>query len=207
MDWGKKLEELGVLWRMNYDNPSGAHALFTSGMHADGYCNCAKIVVDPAFTSQVAAAMIEKVVPKLNGVTPDFVIGPAYGAVTFAHEVAKQLGVKFAFTEIDYTDEGKMQALKRFDIPEGAKVLVIEDMKSTGGSAIKTISVLEEAGIEVLPVVGLVGNWSGDETIGDKEVVSLFSEKLNIWEADECPLCKNGSEAVRPKGNWDKLAR
>ena len=206
IDWKARLEEVGALWSMNYDNLDGAHAQLTSGNHSDGYINCAKIVEDPALLTEVTAAMIGKLKPKLDGVIPDYIVGPAYGAITIAHEIARQLGTKFAFTEIEYTDEGKMQVLKRFDIPAGSIVLVIEDVKMTGGSALKTINVLEEAGVTVLPFVGFINNWN-EPKLGGREVISLVSGTMNVWEPDECTLCKKGSEAVRPKGNWDKLAR
>jgi orotate phosphoribosyltransferase len=205
--WLEKFAEKGVLWRMNYENKTGAHALLTSGKHSDSYCNCAKIVTDPAFGTEVATALIDLVSPDIGNEKPDFVVGPAYGAITFAYDVARQLGVKFAFTEIDYTEEGKMQTLKRFDIPSGARVLIIEDMMSTGGSALKTINTLEEKGIKVLPVVGFIGNWSGESTLGGRKARALFEANMNIWEAADCPLCKAGSEAVRPKSDWEKLAR
>lgn len=204
-DWVKKFEDIGALWRMNYD-ASGAHAKLTSGKHSDGYINCAKIVEDPQLLAEVVAAMIEKLKPKSNGELPDFVVGPAYGAITIAHEVARQLGTKFGFTEVEYTNEGKMQVMKRFDIPAGAKVLIIEDVKMTGGSAQKTIKVLEEAGIEVLPFVGFINSWNEPE-LGGREVVALISGTMNVWEPEDCPLCKEGGEAVRPKANWDQLAR
>lgn len=204
-EWKKKFEDIGALWIFNSEG-EGAHALLTSGQHSNGYMNCAKIVEDPDLVSQVAAALIEKITPKLQNATPDYVVGPAYGAITFAHEVARQLKTKFAFTEVEYTDEGKMQVLKRFDIPEGASVLVIEDIKTTGGSALKTIGVLEAAGVSVLPFVGFVLNRT-EPMLGDREVISLIDVPMSNWSAEDCELCKKGGEAVRPKSNWDKLAR
>lgn len=204
-DWVKKFEDIGALWRMNYDAP-GAYAQLTSGNFSDGYINCAKIVEDPQLLAAVVAALIEKLQPKLNGEVPDFVIGPAYGAITIAHEVARQLGTRFGFTEVEYTDAGKMQVMKRFDIPKGAKVLVIEDVKMTGGSALKTIQVLEDAGVDVYPFVGFVNNWNEPELDG-REVVALISGTMNVWRPGEVPKELAEREAVRPKANWDKLAR
>lgn len=192
---------------MNYDNLQGAHALLTSGKHSDGFFNGAKVVERPDLVSDVASAMIEKINSELEGVIPEYVVGPAYGAITFAHEIARQLGTKFAFTEVEHTDEGKMQVLKRFDIPKGAEVLVIEDVKTTGGSAQKTITVLEDIGVKVLPIVALVMNRSGDDTIGNRKAVSLVESEMKVWDPDQCELCKKGSEAVRPKYHWDELAR
>ena len=205
-DWGKKFEEAGALWRMNYDNEEGGHALLTSGKHSDAYSNGAKIVQNPQMVEAVIADLLEKIKQHEAYQKPDWVVGPAYGAVTYAHEAARQLDTKYAFTEIEYTDEGKMQVLKRFDIAEGDVVLVIEDLKTTGGSAQKTIDVVEAVGANVLPMVGFITNWT-EPKIGERDVISLIEPTMNIWESDECPLCEKGSEAVRPKYDWDKLAR
>ena len=205
-DWGKKLEEAGALWRMNYD-AKGAHALLTSGKHSDGYMNCAKIVTDPNLTAEVAGGIIENLKEQTDFEMPDYVVGPSYGAITFAHEVARQLGVKFGFTEVVHTEEGKMQELKRFDIPSDAKVLVIEDVTTTGGSALKTINALKDAGCTVLPMLGIIINWSGEKEIEGHKIVPLLEAQMMVYEADECSLCKEGGEAVRPKSRWADLAR
>ncbi len=203
-EWANIFREKKVLWRL-LEGAEGAHALLTSGKHSDGYMNCAKVVEDPNFVAAVASALIEKMKPYLSSATPDYVVGPAYGAITIAHEVARQMETKFGFTEVLQTAEGKMQELKRFDIKAGERVLVVEDVKTTGGSAQKTIDVLEAAGVEVLPVVGFIMNWS-ESMLGDRQVISLLEGEMNIWEPDQCPLCQE-SVAVRPKSNWDELAR
>ncbi len=204
-DWGAKLKEMGVLWQHDGD-PAKPHALWTSGRHADTFNNGSKLVENPIMLAEVAEGMIENLKNLMGGNKPDWVVGPAFGAITIGHEVSRQLGTKFAFTEPVYTDEGKMQVLKRFDIPKGAKVLVVEDAISTGGSIKKTIDVLENLGIEVLPIVGTIVNWSGSDTFANKKVCSLFSAQPSSWKPEDCPLCKAGSEALRPKANWDKFS-
>ncbi len=206
INWSEKLASAEALWRLNAE-AAGAHAELTSGKHSDGYMNCAKIVRDPQLVAEVAAGIIANLEKESAYQKPDWVVGPAYGAVTFAHEVARQLDTKFGFTEVEYTDEGKMQVLKRFDIGSNETVLVIEDITTTGGSALKTINVLKEQGITVLPLVGLILNWSGQSEIEGNKIVSLIEAKMNVYDPDECPLCKEGREAVRPKANWEKLAR
>lgn len=205
-DWSKKIEDAGALWRMNYD-AEGAHALLTSGKHSDGYFNGAKVVTKPRLVAAVADGIIENLQAQPDFEMPDYVVGPAYGAITFAHEVARQLDVKFGFTEVKETDEEKMQVLKRFDIPAAAKVLVIEDVTTTGGSALKTINALKEAGCSVLPMIGLILNWSGKKEIDGYKIVPLIDAQMMVYEPKECSLCKEGREAVRPKSHWNELAR
>ena len=205
-DWIQKFEEIEALWRMNYD-ADGAIALLTSGNLSDGFMNCTKIMARPELVSEVAAGIIEKLKNIEGYETPDWVVGPAYGAIAFGFEVARQLNAKFAFTEIEYTDEGKMQVLKRFDIPSDAKVLVIEDITTTGGSALKTINVLKEQNIDVLPVVGLVLNRSGKSEIEGYTLTALVDFEMNVWTPEELPESLKDRETVRPKADWDKLAR
>jgi len=204
--WEQKLKDMGVLWRHDGDM-SKPHALWTSGKHADTFNNGSKLLEDPRVLEQVCAGMIESMKESIEEHKPDYIVGPAFGAITIGSEIARQLGTKFAFTEPVITEEGKMQELKRFDIPENAKVLVVEDAISTGGSIKKTIDVLEGLGINVLPFVGTIVNWSGSDSFADRKVYSLFAARPRIWEADECELCKEGSEALRPKANWSSFSQ
>ena len=136
---------------------------------------------------------------------PDWVIGPAFGAITLGHEIAHGLNKKFAFTEPVQIKGKKMQVLKRFEIEAGEKVLVVEDAISTGGSILKTIEVLENIGVEIIPCVASVVNWSGRDKLGNRDIISLFSAQPKRWTPESCPLCKGGSEALRPKANWKKF--
>ncbi len=203
-NWGDKLKEMGILWQHGGDC-SKPHALWTSGLHADTFNNGSKLLEDPNMLAEVAGGMIEAMQDLMKDNKPDWVVGPAMGAVTIGHEVARQLGTKFAFTEPVQVDGEKMQVLKRFDIPKGATALVVEDAISTGGSMVKTIDVLESVGVEVLPYVGTIVNWSGSDKLGERKIVALFAGTPRKWQPEECELCKCGSEALRPKANWDKF--
>ncbi len=205
-NWGERLKEIGVLWQHDGDYTK-PHALLTSGNHSKGYNNGALLVENPKMLEGVCKDMIVELQEHLSGELPDYVCGPAMGAVTIGHEVARQLGTKFAFTEPVHTEEGKMQVLKRFEIPKGATVLVVEDAISTGGSMVKTIEVLEEAGATVLPFVATIVNWSGSNKLGEREIAALFTGDIGIMKPEECELCKCGSEALRPKAHWDKLTK
>lgn len=206
IDWGKKLEEMKILWRHDGDRAK-PHALLTSGNHSKGFNNGAMLVENPLMLEGVCKDMIVELDKYLDGEKPDYVCGPAMGAITIGHEVARQLGTKFAFTEPVQTDSGKMQILKRFEIPKGASVLVVEDAVSTGGSMVKTIDVLEGVGARVLPFVATIVNWSGSDMLGERKIAALFSGDIGMMKPEECELCKSGSEAFRPKANWDKFTK
>ncbi len=205
-DWGDKLKEMGILWQHDGDCDK-PHALWTSGLHANTFNNGSKLLEDPNLLVEVVAGMIENLEKYMQDTKPDWVIGPAMGAVTIGHEMARQLGTKFAFTEPVQVNGEKMQVLKRFDIPEGATALVVEDAVSTGGSMVKTIDVLENIGVNVLPFVGTIVNWSGSGKLGERNIAALFSAAPRKWQSEDCELCKCGSEALRPKANWDKFTK
>lgn len=206
INWGNKLKEIGVLWQHD-GNCQKPHALWTSGRHADTFNNGSKLVENPRLLAEVVGGIIENIKEQIEEEKPDWVVGPAFGAITIGHEVARQLGIRFAFTEPVQTEDGKMQILKRFDIKPGEKVLVVEDAISTGGSILKTIDVLEKIDAKVLSYVATIVNWSGNNKLGGREIVALFSDKPKSWEASECPLCEGGSEALRPKANWEKFTK
>lgn len=207
--WEQVLKDAGVLWRHGGD-PKKPHALLTSGKHSDGYNNGAKLVSQPRILAEVVAGMIEHTQSYLKGEVPDVVMGPAMGAITIGHEWARQLGTGFAFTEPVATanDTKKEQVLKRFDIPKGAKVLVVEDMVTTGGSIQKTINTLSELEVSIYPFVPIITDWSGGkpEALDAKwQIVPLISARMNVYESEDCPLCKGGSEALRPKAHWNEM--
>lgn len=204
INWWDKLKEMWILWQHNSDfkNP---HALLTSWKHSDAFNNGSKLVENPIMLSNVVSWIIEDIEPLIKNEKPVWVVGPAFWAITIWHELARQLDTKFAFTEPVQTLEWKMQVLKRFDIKKWDTVLVVEDAITTWGSILKTINVLEELWAIVLPYVATIVNWSWSEKLGDRKICALFSWKMNIWEKDECELCKKWSGVLRPKANWNNF--
>lgn len=204
IDWRSVLRDSGVFWQHAGGNKP--HALLTSGKHSDCYCNSAQFVSNPVLVSLLAAGLAGEMQSLLKN-RPDYVVGPAMGAITIGYDVARQMGTLFAFTEPVQTEQGKMQVLSRFTIPEGSTALIVEDAITTGGSVQKTVDELLKHGVTVLPFVCVVIDWSGGTAFKDRTIVPLISQKMNVWEADECPLCKAGSKALRPKTNWDELTK
>ena len=95
--------------------------------------------------------------------------------------------------------------LKRFDILPGSNALVVEDVFTTGETTRQTITALEEKGIVIWPIIGVLVNRSGENCLNGRQVVALIDRPMPIWSAEDCPLCKQGSEAIRPKANWTQL--
>lgn len=205
INWWDKLKEMWILWQHDGDC-SKPHALLTSGKHSDAFNNGSKLVESPIMLSLVVNWMMENIDWLVEKEKPIWVVWPAFWAITIWHELARQLNTKFAFTEPVQTPEGKMQVLKRFDIKAWDTVLVVEDAITTWWSIVKTINALEEAWAIVLPYVATIVNWSWSDKLWDRQIHALFDWKMNIWENDNCELCKCGSEAMRPKANRDKFS-
>lgn len=204
INWWDKLKDMWILWQFDWDYTK-PHALWTSWMHWDTFNNWSKLVENPRLLSEIVSWIIVDLEPLIKKEKPDWIIWPAFWAITLGHELARQLGTKFAFTEPVQTPEWKMQVLKRFDIKKWDRVLVVEDAISTWWSIVKTIAVLEGLWAKVLPFVATIVNWSWNEYLWTKKIFSLYSWIPKKWEQDDCELCKNWSIALRPKANWDKF--
>lgn len=202
-DWRKVFEEHGAIW-VHDKNPKRPHALLTSGMHSDGFVNCTKVTQHPD--------LLQRILSEPNGLASrlpeqvDWVIGSALGAVTFAYAVAGALKVRAGFTEKD----GEAMKLARFEVAPNEKVLVVEDTISTGGSTLKTIEGIIKSGVsekQILPYIVCLVNRSGSGTLNGRELRALLTLDIHMWQAEQCPLCKEGSAVVRPKSHWHELTK
>lgn len=201
----EEYKKIGAFW-VHDDNPKRPHALLTSGKHSNGFFNGSKVIVDPQLLRRSLLSILWcDEGPKHLSHRPKYVVGSALGAINIAHTMAEILGTKSCFTEPNVIDGVKHMELKRFSISPKSDVLVVEDVLTTGGTTLKTIKALEDKGVFVLPSILVLVNRSGMVRLGDRKIFSLIDHHMPIWEPDECPLCKAGSEAVRPKDNWDRL--
>lgn len=173
-----------------YNALKEGHFLLTSGRHSNRYLQCALVLQNPA----VAAKLCGQLVKRLPAQEVDVVIGPALGGVTLAYEIARQLGTLALFAE----RENNVMTLRRgFSIAKGAKVLVVEDVITTGGSVKETIKVVEDLGGEIVGVASLVDR-SGGKIDLSYPLSSLLPMEVVSYPAEECPLCKEGLPLVKP---------
>lgn len=157
------------------------HFVLTSGRHSAGYVQCARVLEDPALTTQLARTAVERLPEGLN---IDLVAAPAVGGLIIGFAVAQALGVKFIFSE----REGGVMVLRRsFQIPAGARVLVVEDVVTTGGSVGEVIDLVRAAGGEVVGVVSLIDR--GGEKKFEAPFWPLLQLEVESWEAGSCSLC------------------
>ena len=201
-NWKQVFEENGAIW-IHDGNANRPHALLTSGLHSDGFVNCTFITQQPVLLQKIVSAS-DGLAPHLPQEKIDWVIGSAFGAITLAHSVALQISSRAGFTEKD----GEAMKLSRFEVEPSASILVVEDTISTGGSTLKTMDGIMNAGIpkeNILPYIVCLVNRSGRKDLAGKEIRALLTLQIHSWQAVECPLCKLGSTAVRPKSHWREL--
>lgn len=167
------------------------HFLLTSGKHSAKYMQCAKLLQYPKYTEEIARHLASK----FKDENIDIIIAPAVGGIIFGYEVARQLGAKNLFAE---RVNGKMELRRGFEIPKGAKVLVAEDVVTTGGSVKEVIEAVEKQGGEVVGVVVVVDRSNGTVEFGTRFEAALTTEVV-AYEANDCPLCKEGNSVpIKP---------
>lgn len=176
------LEKTGVL--------QTGHFLLTSGKHSNKYMQCAKIFQHPDISAEISKALAEK----YDGYDIDIVIGPAVGGIILAYEVARQLEVRALFAE---REGGAMTLRRGFEIKPGSRVLVVEDVITTGGSVKEVIDLVRAVGGEVVGVASVVDR-SGGKALFDVPFKSAVKIEIETYEPEECPMCKAGSEAIKP---------
>jgi orotate phosphoribosyltransferase len=172
------------------------HFLLTSGRHSNQYFQCAKILQYPEYTSQVCSILSEF----FKSYEIDTVIAPAMGGIIVGYEVARQLGKKSIFTE----RENNIMTLRRgFSISEKEKVLVCEDVVTTGGSVFEVIEIVKKSGGEVVGVASIVDRSNGKVDFGypfksslKLDVVSFTPEECTLCKENKLPLVKPGSRKV-----------
>lgn len=166
------------------------HFLLSSGRHSNRYCQCAKLLQYPDKAAQVLSVVADKV--KELGV--DLLVGPAMGGVIVSYELARQLGKPGIFAE---RKDGNMTIARGFEVKPGQKVLITEDVVTTGKSTKEVIEVLKGMGVEVLGVCCIVDRRAKDCSF-DLPVYSACKLEIESFDKEECPLCKQGVPYVKP---------
>lgn len=168
------------------------HFQLASGRHSDTYMQCAKLFMYPDKSKLLCAELAKK----LGHLEVDFVASPAIGGIIMGYEMANQLGVPNLFLE---RIDGKMTMRRGFSFPEGAKFLVVEDVVTTGGSVMETISEIEKMGGKVVAVASIVDRSNGKVDFG-REYKALLSMDVVSFEPENCPICKEGRIPVTKPG-------
>ena len=168
------------------------HFLLSSGKHSDRYIQCAKLIQNPEYCKEVSEIIAEKL--KKNNIDVDLCVGPAMGGVIISYEVAKALGVDAIFTE---RVDNEMTLRRGFEIPKGTKVIIVEDVITTGKSSFETVDVIRSCGAEVVALASIVNRSNKDE-INGLPIISASKIDVNTYDADDLPDHLKNTEAVKP---------
>jgi orotate phosphoribosyltransferase len=180
----KKFEQAGAIQK--------GHFKLTSGVHSDTYIQCAQVMQHPEFMHSLCSELGKK----FRGDDIDVIVGPAIGGIIMAHVMARVLGpwVRAIFTE---RENGKMTLRRSFEINQGEKVLVVEDVTTTGSSVREVIDIVKSRQGKVVGVGVLIDRSGGKVDFGIK-TEKLLTVDIKTYLPEECPLCKRGILVAKP---------
>ena len=181
------------------------HFLLASGNHSNRYLQSAKVLEYPHKASLLTDALADMI--NQSGIEVDTICAPAIGGILAGYELARSLNVRSIFVE---KKEGGMELRRGFDIQKGEKIIICEDIITTGGSALKASQAIEALGGEVVAFASLA-NRGFCSRVGtdneakpecslpkDKPLFALDDFTFEMFTPEECPMCKDGSRAIKP---------
>jgi orotate phosphoribosyltransferase len=166
------------------------HFRLTSGLHSPGYMQSALVLQHPA----EAQACGEAIADHVRDLGAEVVLSPALGGIVIGQEVGRALGVRAIFAE---RQDGRLGLRRGFTVRPGEKVLVVEDVVTTGGSTRETIDVARAAGAAVVGAASIIDRSGGHQGL-DVPYFALVPIALPTYEAGACPLCAQGVPVVKP---------
>jgi len=181
------------------------HFVLSSGNHSNRYLQSAKVLEDPE-RAELLARELAKMIQE-SGIEVDTVCAPALGGVLAGYELARALGVRSIFVE---RKEGKMELRRGFEVEKGERILICEDIITTGGSAMEAAEIIEELGANVVAFAALANRGfcqrEGNSAAAKPECklppktpfFALEDFEFAMYSPNECPLCAAGSQAIKP---------
>ena len=174
------------------------HFVLSSGLHSSVYLQCAIALQSTPNAIDFGSALAEPFKDR----EIDTVASPAIGGIVIGYEVARQLGVRFIWTE---RQNGAMTLRRGFTVSEHERILVIEDVITTGGSTRDTISALQASGAEMIAAGSIIDRSGGRADVGVPRV-SLATLDVPAVSVDDCDACKRGDLAIKPGSRKTNLA-
>lgn len=166
------------------------HFRLSSGLHSTGYLQCALVLQHPQAAEQLGRALADRV----RALKPTVVLSPALGGVVIGHEVGRALGVRALFAE---RQDGVLTLRRGFTLSTDDRVLVVEDVLTTGGSTRETIEVAKNAGGTIVGAAAIVDR-SGGTARFDVPFEALLPVDVATYQPEACPLCASGIPVVKP---------
>jgi len=166
------------------------HFILSSGLHSPKYLQCALALQYPSDAAKFGKAIAEH----FTDANIETVASPAIGGLIIGYEVAKALNVRFVWTE---RENGVMTLRRGFSVKENEKILVVEDVITTGGSTRECIEALETRGAKVVGAASIIDRSGGVADVGIPRI-ALVSLEVPSYKPEDCPLCARGDVAVKP---------
>lgn len=166
------------------------HFLLSSGLHSPQYLQCAIALQDTVSALRYGRA----IAAKFDAAGFDSIASPAIGGIVIGFATAAAFGSRFIWTE----RENSVMTLRRgFEVQRGERVLVVEDVITTGGSTRECIEVLTQRGANIIGAASIVDRSNGKATVG-VPLISLISLEVPAFDPEDCPLCAAGVDAIKP---------
>lgn len=177
-------------WLIDCGALRDGHFVLSSGRHSDGYVQCALLLESTERAEAVGRALAARLAP----FRPQSVLSPALGGVIIGHEVARALGVPFRFSE---RKDGEMRLRRGFQLHPGERLVIVEDVVTTGRSTNETLALVHSAGAEAVAFGSIIDRSRGGADF-EAPFESLLTLDLGTWDAAECPLCAAGGVPDSP---------
>ena len=169
------------------------HFLLSSGLHSPNYMQCALLLQKPWVAAKLCGALAKK----LGKIKIDAVVGPALGGIVVSYEVGRALEVRSLFTE---RSDGAFTLRRGFQLKKGEKVLVVEDVVTTGKSTHEVIDVVKEYGAKPVAVAAIVDRSDG-AAIFQEPFHALLTTYIKTYRPEECPICREGKVPLTKPGS------
>ena len=166
------------------------HFRLSSGLHSPKYVQCARLLEEPARADELG----ERLAALISPMRPDRIVAPALGGLIIGYTVARALGIPMIFTE---RKDGAMSLRRGFQIRPGERVVIVEDVVTTGKSTAETAAIIRPLGAEVVGY-GSILNRSGRDNPFDGPYVYLQELEIETWPEPDCPLCARGVSIDTP---------
>ena len=170
------------------------HFILSSGLHSDTYLQCARVLMNPMRAGVLCATLSSKLHDQFGHGAFDLVVAPAMGGVIVGYEMGRQLGVETIFCE---RENGKFTLRRGFRINPGAKILLVEDVVTTGKSSLETVACIEEHGGIVIAEASLIDRSNGTHML-PFPLISLLTLDVKTYQSDQLPDNLQKIEAIKP---------
>ncbi len=179
------------------------HFILSSGLHSDSYMQCARVLADPKRAEKLCSELAKQIIAKYGQNFADIVVSPAMGGVVIGYELARQLGLPAIFCE---RVDGKFQLRRGFSLSPAMRVLVVEDVITTGKSSLETFDLIREFGCKIVGEAALVDRSSSNdlqEVLG-VDVTTLIKLDIKTFDKNNIPSELQNIEAIKPGSRFIK---